>query len=257
MCQNIWWMEVITVWMHAHLRAFIQLGACVGIFESATAVQAPSEPPVAPQLLVKSEAKLATVGTVNGSNALWSQFPIHPDLRLVFTGNITRIPLKGALPVCNVFGQQFYMVASGEPLSKDDSSPAWYVETCKPSRAELSSRGRGKGKGEVRESEVQGQGQGQGQESKNEHHLNVVKNTAPMTYCYNDFLSQKKVECDVTFYSLVPNPYWKPDKDPEQKFIQLTRIPIASQIKVTAPRTAKGKGKSSQGAWNFCRHLLR
>ena len=50
-------------------------------------------------------------------------------MRFTFVGNVTRVPVKGSLPLTTVFGQQFYITAGnlGSFTSSDAWVPAWVI----------------------------------------------------------------------------------------------------------------------------------
>lgn len=80
----------------------------------------------------RPDAKLATVGDIEGEQGLYSQVPIDSQLVLNFHGHIVRVPSKGCLPICTFMGMQFFMAPNVHALNLDSSCPAWSAAAIKP-----------------------------------------------------------------------------------------------------------------------------
>ena len=70
------------------------------------------------------------------SGGLFHVGAVPDNLVLTFHGRVTRVPVKGALPLCEAFKEQFYLVADAAHLNHQSElyCPAWNVAVVKESK---------------------------------------------------------------------------------------------------------------------------
>ncbi|CAK0900280.1 unnamed protein product, partial [Prorocentrum cordatum] len=188
------------------LMAFIYSGAIMGIPATADPVEEAEKNKgkmeqfvrrVKEEFIIKPEAKLDHIGIMHSDpnpdpNTLFVKTPMPTTMRIVFTGDISRVPSKNALPICTAFDQTFYLA----PPAADAvvGSTAWHV----PHKPAPKAKAKAKAKPEVSQ-----------QVQESETNFTCVSQSAKMKFTYNDALALKTETVDVTFYALVPKTNWK------------------------------------------------
>ena len=199
-----------------------------------------------------ASSKLSDIGTFGDNQDLWAKLPID-DLRLLFVGTVTRIPRKGALPICTVFDTQFFLMPPAESMTHEGACPAWSVPIMTTSTA-------GKRK---KPDATPG--------PHPQPPLIVLRRKDAMEFKYSDLAQQKTVTPQITFYSLERNPDWTPPLGSRRlsqgkqapsalksaaAHVQLFRPEIREQIKTVVKKVPKPKKIVDEFA-KCCGHLLR
>ena len=228
---------IIKVFMQ-ELQSFIERAAILGFYEE------PSDKRKNVKLVFMPDKGDKHVGHIEGDDKTpVAKLPLQQNgINLVFRGAVSRIPVKGSLPVCSALGHEFFLssVNQSNPYGADGHCLAWEVKDHKPAT-------RPKPNDPV-------------------HVLECKVSSLDWSFTYR--VGSKVHECttSVTLYSLHQDPnFVAAEHETKAGYVVLSKAVISAQTKPPekekGSRKGKGKGKGGAGTldlkWVACKHLLR